>query len=119
VPSSERQRRRALEKAHKVRTARSNLKWELKRSEISLIEGLDRPEAQTMPVSELLACMPRSHRVPKRTRRAPNRLTRIPVLILHHAGISDSKTVGALTDRERVKLLRAFKEFAPAWMHFH
>ena len=87
------QRREALNRANLVRTSRSELKGNLKRREVTLAEALLHPSEDVlgMKVVELLLAAPKFGRV--KVDKA---------MRLHH--ISPSKTIGGLTERQRLAL---------------
>jgi hypothetical protein len=87
------QRLRALEHANRVRLARAELKRRLRSGELAAAEAILRCSrvTQTMTVGELL----RSQRGwgPRRS-----------ALMLSSASVSERKTLGSLTERQRVML---------------
>jgi hypothetical protein len=88
------QRRVALEKANRIRSARAVLKVQLKKGEVSPDELLeDLPVcAESMKVMDFLTTLPKIGRVKASMR-------------LHQAGISPSRTLSGLTMRQRRHLL--------------
>ena len=95
VPAgSSEQRRRGLEQANDVRSARATLKKELASGTIELAPLLADPPAwlQTARVRDLLLAVPKIGSV-KAGR------------ILAHCAIAHSKTLGGLTDRQRGELI--------------
>jgi hypothetical protein len=88
------QRMEALERANRIRTARAQLKRDLKGGRASIDALLLSPPEWiwTAKVSELLLAVPKYGRV------KVNR-------ILSQCRVSPSKTVGGLTDRQRAELV--------------
>ena len=88
------QRRRGLEQANEVRSARATLKKELASGTIELAPILADPPAwlRTARVRDLLLAVPKIGSV-KAGR------------ILAHCAIAHSKTLGGLTDRQRGELI--------------
>jgi hypothetical protein len=88
------QRRAALRKANGVRSARKLLKREIKACRRSVLDVLAQPpaEAESMRVFDLLLAAPKVGRV-KASK------------VLHRAGVSPSKTVSGITERQRRELL--------------
>jgi hypothetical protein len=96
------QRLAALERANEIRIARARLKRDLKAGHTQ-IHGLllDPPEwLQTAKVFDLLLAVPKYGRV------KVNR-------ILTRCRVSPSKTIGGLSDRQRLALLGALGETRP------
>lgn len=89
------QRLKALKRAARVRTARAQLKRDLKSGAVSLSAVLmnPHPEVLSMRVMDALIALPGIGRV------KANR-------ILNQCRISPSKTVGALSERQRAELLQ-------------
>lgn len=87
------QRDAALRHANAIRTRRSHLKQDVKAGRLRAVDVLLDPpaEAQTMTVCELLLAMRRVGRV-----RA--------LRVLRRCGMSESKKLGALSDRQRNQL---------------
>lgn len=92
-PRSLQQRMDALERANRIRTGRARLKKDVKAGRKSVLDVLATPAevTETMKVFELLLAMPKVGRV-----KADK--------ILRRAGVSPSKTVGGITDRQRREL---------------
>jgi hypothetical protein len=92
-PASDDQRRVALDRANEIRCDRARLKRDLKGGRRNVIEVMIEPPecALTMRIIDLLIAAPRLGRV-----KANKALSR--------AAISPSKTVGSLTERQRVEL---------------
>jgi len=90
---SSEQRRRALERANEVRIARAKLKGELRQGTLKAEQVLLRPPELAMGVQlvDLLLAVPKL---------GPARVARL----LTAARVSQTKTVGGLSDRQRVKL---------------
>jgi hypothetical protein len=87
------QRSRALERANRVRVARAELKRRLRRGEEAAAETILRGsrDIDTMPVSDLLL---------SQRGWGPTRCSNM----LRSASLSERKTLGSLTDRQRVML---------------
>jgi hypothetical protein len=95
VPArSSEQRRRGLEQANEIRSARATLKKQLAAGTIELAPILTQPPAwlKTARVRNLLLAVPKIGTV------KANRL-------LTQCGIAHSKTLGGLTDRQRRELI--------------
>jgi hypothetical protein len=92
------QRRHALEQANQVRSERARLKKDLATGKVGLLEILARPPAcvRTARVGDLLVALPKIGSV-KAGR------------ILARCGITDSKTLAGLTDRQRAELTNLFR----------
>ena len=92
-PRSTGQRRTALERANEVRSARAVLKTQIKRGLVLAVEVLRSPPEYTakMKVVDLLLAMPKTGEV-KATK------------VLDRCGISTSRTIGGLTERQRREL---------------
>lgn len=88
------QRRRALERANVVRSFRAQMKTELRRGVVVVADVLVEPPplVESMRVWDLLIAAPKFGRV--KVRRT-----------LTLAGVSPSRTVGGLTERQRVELV--------------
>lgn len=88
------QRMEALRRANEVRVRRASLKKELKAGNIRIDELLDDPPEYvgTAKVFDILLAVPKFGRV-KAAR------------FLKHCRISQSKTVGGLSERQRVELV--------------
>ena len=92
------QQKDALQKANEVRSARAQLKRELKAGRVQ-IQGilLDPPEnLQTLKVSEVLLAVPKYGRVKVNA-------------LLTRCRISPSKTLGGLSERQRHELVGNFR----------
>jgi hypothetical protein len=87
------QRRRALERANHVRGARAELKRRVREGEVSAVETIMRGshDTDTMTVSELLS---------SQRGWGPSRVARI----LRSVAVSERKTLGSLTHRQRLML---------------
>ena len=99
VPGRSReQRRRALEQANEVRTARAALKKELAAGKVELVQILAAPPPwlRTARVRDILLVLPKIGPV-----RAAH--------ILAHCGIAHSKTLAGLTERQRRELTNFFR----------
>ncbi len=94
---------RALEHANRVRIARAELKRRVTAGAVSAAEViLSAPwQAQTMPISDLLASQRSWGRI--RSRR-----------LLRSLQVSEHKQVGALTERQRVALAASLARGIPA-----
>ena len=92
-PRSTGQRLTALERANEVRSARAVLKTQIKRGLVLAVEVLRSPPEYTakMKVVDLLLAMPKTGEV-KATK------------VLDRCGISTSRTIGGLTERQRREL---------------
>ncbi len=84
----------ALERANEVRSARAKLKQQLRQGKVRIDEVLATPPEQvaTAKVLDLLLAVPKF---------GPVRAGRV----LSTARVSQSKTVGGLTDRQRAHLI--------------
>lgn len=84
----------ALRKANEIRTRRAQLKKELKNGETDIVQVLSNPPEflVTAKVMDLLLVVPKFGRV-KATR------------VLTRCRISQAKTVGGLSDRQRTELI--------------
>ena len=84
----------ALKKANEIRSQRANLKKQLKSGELDIIDVLQSPPEflLTAKVIDLLLVVPKFGRV-KATR------------VLTRCRISQAKTVGGLSDRQRTELV--------------
>ena len=84
----------ALERANEVRSARAKLKQQLRQGKVRIDEVLATPPEQvaTAKVLDLLSAVPKF---------GPVRAGRV----LSTARVSQSKTVGGLTDRQRAHLI--------------
>ena len=98
TPARSAQRLEALRKANEIRVGRAQLKKELATGAVRIEEILVRlPDcARTERVSVLLLAVPKYGRV-----RVSRLLTRVR--------ISDSKTMGGLSDRQRAELIAHFR----------
>lgn len=91
---SEDQRRDALRRANRIRVHRAELKRDVKAGRVLAVDvvglrGTDvDPRVATMKVYDLLLAVPKVGRVKAN-------------VAMHNAGISPSKTVGGLTERQR------------------
>jgi hypothetical protein len=94
---SEEQRLWALQQANKIRAERSRLKKDLASGRVQIIEVLSRPPAfaQTERVATVLLAVPRF---------GPARVSRL----LARERISETKHLGALTERQRRALIQYF-----------
>lgn len=88
------QRMDALRRANEVRVRRAQLKKELKNGDIQIVEILNNPPeyVSTAKVLDILLAVPKFGRV-----KASNLLTR--------CRISQAKTLGGLSDRQRSELV--------------
>lgn len=93
------QRMEALRKANEIRTQRANLKKELKSGERDIVQVLTNPPEflLTAKVLDLLLVVPKFGRV-KATR------------VLTRCRISQAKTVGGLSDRQRDELVETLNK---------
>lgn len=89
------QRREALKKANEIRSHRAVVKRELKAGRQSPVSALEDPKCDTMLVFDLLLATPKVGRV------KANKL-------VQQIGISRSKTIGGLSDRQAGELARYF-----------
>jgi hypothetical protein len=93
----------ALDRANHIRVARARLKRRLRAGELAVADAIvpGSSETDTMTVAELL----RSQRGwgPKRSSK-----------VLRLVSLSDSKTLGALTERQRATLLGILNDPAPS-----
>lgn len=89
----------ALKKANEIRSQRANLKKELKAGELDIIDVLQSPPEflLTAKVIDLLLVVPKFGRV-KATR------------VLTRCRISQAKTVGGLSDRQRTELVETLSK---------
>jgi hypothetical protein len=92
------QRMEALQKANEIRSQRAQLKKGLKSGEVDIIDVLTAPPEylKTAKVIDLLLVVPKYGRV-KATR------------VLTRCRISQAKTVGGLSDRQRAELVDLLK----------
>lgn len=97
------QRMEALQKANAIRSQRAQLKKELKNGELEIVAVLqDPPEfLRTAKVMDLLLVVPKFGRV-----KAARVLTR--------CRISQAKTVGGLSDRQRAELCETLEKRSTA-----
>lgn len=86
------QRLNALRKANKVRCARAALKHDLKRGTRTLKQALDDPSCQTAEIYSILRAVPGYGDI--KTQK-----------LLREAGVSPSRQISSLTERERRELL--------------
>jgi hypothetical protein len=93
----------ALQKANAVRTQRAQLKKELKAGTLDVVEVLTAPPEflLTAKVIDVLLVVPKFGRV-KATR------------VLTKCRISQAKTVGGLSERQRTELCETLRERIPA-----
>lgn len=98
---SHEQRMDALKRANDIRSKRAQLKKELKSGDKDIIEVLSNPPEylKTAKVIDLVLVVPKYGRV-KATR------------ILTRCRVSQSKTVGGLSDRQRAELIEALESRA-------
>jgi hypothetical protein len=96
------QRMAALAKAERVRLARAQLKRDLKKRRVSILDVLaDPPEwIETMPVLPLLKAVPKVGPV-----KAQTMLQRTGISATKTVGGISSRTVVGLSERQRVELL--------------
>jgi len=96
---SSEQRMEALRRANEIRFARAELKKDLKAGKVKVAEILSKPPpcAESAKVSDLLMALPNVG--PVRTAR-----------LLRGRRISESKTVGGLSERQRAELVRALPQ---------
>ncbi|MCW2973473.1 MAG: hypothetical protein JWN72_1746 [Thermoleophilia bacterium] len=89
----------ALRKANEIRSQRAQLKKELKSGELDIIAVLENPPEflKTAKVIDLLLVVPKFGRV-KATR------------VLTRCRISQAKTVGGLSDRQRAELVETLNK---------
>jgi hypothetical protein len=113
APPSDRQRRRALDKANGVRQARAALKRQLAAGECQASRVIldPPPEALTMDVGELLVCQPRWGAARMRT--ALGRVGRT----LGAAPLPENKKLGQLTSRQAKALADVVASWACATTH--
>lgn len=97
---SHEQRLNALERANQIRTARAELKREIRHGARTLESLLDHPDTASMKVLAALLEVPKIG--PTKARR-----------IMKSAGCSPSKTFGGLTDRQREDLIRFTEHYRP------
>jgi hypothetical protein len=95
------QRMDALQKANEIRSQRANLKKGLKAGEVDIVEVMLAPPEylRTAKVIDLLLVVPKYGRV-KATR------------VLTRCRISQAKTVGGLSDRQRAELIEVLQSRA-------
>ena len=88
------QRMEALQRANEIRSHRAQLKRDLKSGRTSIVKLLDAPPEYllTAKVFDMIVAVPKFGRV------KANR-------VLQQCRISPSKTIGGLTDRQRVELV--------------
>jgi hypothetical protein len=104
VTSAPTQYMTALERANKVRLARSEVKRQLQDGSMSLDGALEHPAVQTMPVGFLLEAQ--RGWGPAKVRRMLGRLRfYVPPVV-----VSELRRVGDLTERERAAIVQACKE---------
>lgn len=99
VPGRSREQRlRALQQANEIRSARAKLKRDLGSGKLDLAGIVAHPPdwVMTARVRDVLLALPRI---------GPVKAGRI----LAHCGIAHSKTLGGLTDRQRVELIDLFR----------
>jgi hypothetical protein len=98
------QRMRALERANQVRLARSDLKRLIARGEASVAEAIlnGGPEIDGMAIIELLLSQRRWGHA-----RARRLLMAIPM--------SENKTIGSMTERQRSVLAATLRAESPEW----
>jgi hypothetical protein len=94
----------ALERANKVRLARSEVKHQLRDRSMPLEQALEHPAVRTMAIGQLLESQQRWGRDRVRRVLAWLRLCAPPVMV------SELRNVGDLTDRERAAIVQACKE---------
>ena len=95
APAPERslkQRMDALEEANRIRTYRAQAKRDLKAGRTTLFDLMQDPDCETMKLIDALLSLPKVGRVKANK-------------VLQTARISPSKTIGGLSDRQRVELL--------------
>lgn len=97
------QRMEALQKANAIRSQRAQLKKELKNGELEIVAVLQAPPEflRTAKVMDLLLVVPKFGRV-----KAARVLTR--------CRISQAKTVGGLSDRQRAELCETLEKRSSA-----
>ena len=95
----------ALAEANRIRFARADLKRELRRGKVTLAEAFEHPDVGSMPVFALLCAQWRYREA--RSRRA---LRDAAGLLGLPVPLSEGKTVGSLTDRQKRALLQACGE---------
>lgn len=98
------QRMSALARAQEVRVARARVKRDVGAARMTLEQAMREPCCQTMRFVDLLLCQPRWGRV--RTAKA---LRSLKV----SNGITDGRTIGKLTARQREMLVEASARYAP------
>jgi hypothetical protein len=88
------QRMEALQRANEIRSLRAQLKRDLKSGSVSLVDVIASPPefVQTAKVFDMLLAVPKYGKV-KATR------------FLTHCRISQGKTIGGLSDRQRAELI--------------
>ncbi len=92
------QRMEALQRANEIRSHRAQLKRDLKAGRTSIVQLLDAPPEYllTAKVFDMIVAVPKFGRV------KANR-------VLQQCRISPSKTIGGLTDRQRVELVELLR----------
>jgi hypothetical protein len=102
------QRMAALAKADRVRLARAQLKRDLKAGRVSICDVLaDPPEwIETMPVLPLLLAVPKIGRV-----KATKMLQRGGISATKTVGGVSMRTVGGMSERQRLELLAALAPY--------
>jgi hypothetical protein len=95
-----------LERADEVRLARAALRHDLKNGEITLADALERPEAQTMMVWQLVKCQ---------WRWGDQRTLRLSSLLVqrYRVTIDYGKRVQGLTDRQKLALIKGAERCSP------
>lgn len=96
----------ALERANKVRLARSAVKHQLRDGSMSVEEALGHPAVHTMEIAVLLEAQ--RDWGPARVWDVFQRLRRLAPPVI----VSEFRSVGKLTARERAAIVRACKENA-------
>ena len=91
VQSSEIQRQRALTKANHTRSVRAQLKLQVRQCSLDAVDLLDMPECASMKIVDLLTCQRGIGEVRARQ-------------VLRRAGVSPSRELASLTERERTAL---------------
>lgn len=91
------QRRENLKKAMAARVQRGQLKREIKQGKYTLEQLFDMPEAQKMPVRQLLESLPHIWKAKARK-------------LMQQCGISESRRVRGLGVRQKAKLTQAVNE---------
>jgi hypothetical protein len=92
------QRAQALGRANEIRIGRAQVKRDLHQGRVEISQLLAAPPAsiESAPLLEILLAVPKL---------GPVKTTRL----LRQAGISEAKTVGGLTDRQRARLLELLR----------